>query len=62
MKTGISVFEVFHDLKSFLLVYASPGHPIKGGKEEKVAHIILWCVWQAQNHTVIHEKFGSLVG
>lgn len=32
-KTGISVF---HDLKYFLFVYASPGHPTKGGKEESV--------------------------
>lgn len=61
MKTGISVFEVFNVLISFLLVYASPGHPIKGRKEEKVAHIILWCVCQTQNHTAIHEKFGTLV-
>jgi len=35
MRTGISVFEVFHDLKYFML-YASPGYPTKEGKEEKV--------------------------
>lgn len=34
MRTGVSVFEVFHDLLYFLFVYASPGRYTIGRKEE----------------------------